>query len=66
MADIKGVAHECWMLSKMVMWWIIIGFVIAAFMNGYVPAEFFVAYFGPTLLGLLATLVLATIPVTRK
>lgn len=60
-ADAKSVVHEMWMLSKMVLWWILVGFMMAAFMNGYVPADIFTNYFGPTILGLLATLLLATV-----
>ena len=45
----------------MVLWWIIIGFIIAALIRAYVPPEIFMDYFGPSFLGLVLTLAFATI-----
>jgi uncharacterized membrane protein YraQ (UPF0718 family) len=59
--DIKGVVKGSWSLTKMVMWWILIGMIMAAFARAYIPAELFNVYLGATILGLVVTLVLATI-----
>ena len=45
----------------MVVWWILIGMILAAFARAFVPHEFFMKYMGPTLLGLGITLIFATI-----
>ncbi|MDH7507669.1 MAG: permease, partial [Candidatus Thermoplasmatota archaeon] len=58
---IKGTFKGSWALTKMVMWWLIIGMVMAAFVRSYIPAHLFEHYMGPTLLGLLVTLFFATI-----
>ena len=57
----KGTMKGSWTLTKMIMWWIIIGMTIAALADAYVPAHLFVTYMGPSLLGLFITLALATI-----
>jgi uncharacterized membrane protein YraQ (UPF0718 family) len=59
--DIKGVLQGSWSLSKMVMWWLLIGMAIAAFARGYIPTHLFMTYLGPSLLGLGVTLFFATI-----
>ena len=61
MEDIMGTLRGAWSLAKMVVWWILIGMILAAFAGTYVPHEFFMNYLGPTLLGLLITLIFATI-----
>jgi len=58
---IKGTLIGSWALTKMVMWWLIIGMIMAAFARAYIPQHYFMDYMGPTLLGLLVTLVFATI-----
>jgi hypothetical protein len=58
---VKGVVKGGWALAKMVVWWILIGMILAAFARTYVPHDFFMKYMGPTALGLLITLVFATI-----
>ena len=58
---IKGTLQGSWTLTKMVMWWLIIGMLMAAFARAYIPTQLFEEYMGPTLLGLLATLLFATI-----
>ena len=45
----------------MVLWWIVIGIMLASFAGAYIPAHFFHKFMGPTLLGLLVTLILATV-----
>ncbi len=58
---IKGTFRGSWALTKMVMWWLIIGMLMAAVARAYVPHELFKQYMGPSLLGLLVTLIFATI-----
>jgi hypothetical protein len=57
----KGVFYGSWSLSKMVLWWLLIGMLIAAFARAYIPFHLFEHYMGPTLLGILVTLLFATI-----
>jgi uncharacterized membrane protein YraQ (UPF0718 family) len=45
----------------MVLWWILIGFILAALIGAYVPHHIFMHYFGPTLGGLAMTLLVATV-----
>jgi hypothetical protein len=59
--SIRGVAKGSLNLANMVLWWILIGFLMAGFIGAYVPSHIFMTYFGPTLLGLLLTLAFATI-----
>lgn len=59
--DVKGVLKGTMDLSNMVLWWIILGMFIASLAGAYIPTHFFHRYMGPTLLGLLVTLGLATI-----
>ncbi|MEA3458959.1 MAG: permease [Candidatus Thermoplasmatota archaeon] len=58
---IKGTLQGSWSLTRMVMWWLVVGMVMASFARAYVPQHLFVEYMGPTLLGLLVTLFFATI-----
>ncbi|MFC1753420.1 permease [Thermoproteota archaeon] len=59
--DIRGVAKGSWTLSKMVLWWILIGMILASLARAFIPQHFFMTYMGATALGLVVTLVLATI-----
>lgn len=59
--DSKGIARGALALSDMVLWWIILGILIASFAGAYIPVHFFHQFMGPTLLGLIVTLALATI-----
>jgi uncharacterized membrane protein YraQ (UPF0718 family) len=59
--DARGVLKGSWSLTRMVMWWLLIGMAMAAFARGYVPSHLFMAYMGPGLLGLGVTLFFATI-----
>jgi uncharacterized membrane protein YraQ (UPF0718 family) len=59
--DLMGVLGSSWELAKMILWWIVIGMLIAAAIRAYVPTEIFMNYMGPTLSGLLVTLVFATV-----
>ncbi len=58
---IVGTFKGSWSLTKMVMWWLIIGMLIAAFARAYIPQNLFQEYMGPTVLGLVITLFFATI-----
>ncbi|MFH1413707.1 MAG: permease [Candidatus Omnitrophota bacterium] len=60
-ADLKGIVKGALALSDMVLWWIIIGIVIASIAGAYIPVHFFHKFMGPSLLGLIVTLILATI-----
>ncbi len=59
--DIHGVVAGAWSLAKMVVWWILIGMILAALARTFVPQHFFMKYLGPSLLGLGITLIFATI-----
>ncbi|MDD5382636.1 MAG: permease [Candidatus Margulisbacteria bacterium] len=48
-------------LANMVLWWIMIGALLASIAAAYLPAGFMQHYMGPTLLGMMITLLLATI-----
>jgi hypothetical protein len=56
-----GTFKGSWALTKMVMWWLIIGMIMASFANAYIPHEWFKQFMGPTIIGLLVTLLFATI-----
>tara|TARA_Y100000310_G_C20664853_1_gene806893 strand:- start:1189 stop:2325 length:1137 start_codon:yes stop_codon:yes gene_type:complete len=58
---VKGVLRGSWSLSKMVVWWILIGMILASFARAFVPTEFFHQYMGATILGLFITLIIATV-----
>jgi hypothetical protein len=58
---IKGTLSGSWALTKMVMWWLIIGMLMASFARGYIPPHLFMEYMGPSALGLAVTLFFATI-----
>ncbi len=59
--DFKGVIRGALALSDMVLWWIILGMLIASLAGAYIPVHFFHRFMGTTLLGLIVTLALATI-----
>jgi hypothetical protein len=59
--DVLGVLKGTKDLSNMVLWWIILGIFIASLAGAYIPTHFFHRFMGPTLIGLLVTLGLATI-----
>ena len=59
--SLRGVLSGSWLLSKMILWWLLIGILMAAFARAYVPKHLFVTYMGASLMGLLITLLFATI-----
>jgi uncharacterized membrane protein YraQ (UPF0718 family)/YHS domain-containing protein len=60
-SDLKGILEGAISLANMVLWWILIGIGIASFAGAYISTDIFQAYMGPNLLGLMVTLILATI-----
>lgn len=59
--DIRGIVSGSLSLGDMVLWWILIGMGLASLTAAYVPQSIFQNYMGPTALGMLITLVVATI-----
>ena len=59
--DSLGILQGALALSDMVLWWIILGVVIASLAGAYIPLHFFQRFMGPTAFGLIVTLMLATI-----
>ena len=58
---IHGTLQGSWSLMKMVLWWLIIGMLMASFARAFIPGHLFITYMGPSLVGLLITLFFATI-----
>lgn len=58
---VKGVWAGSVSLANMVLWWILIGVLIAALLGAYVPQNFYQSYLGPDVSGLLGTLLVATV-----
>ncbi|MCY3986960.1 MAG: permease [Candidatus Dadabacteria bacterium] len=59
--SVTGVLRGSLSLSNMVLWWLIVGLMVAVLIDIYVPGEFFMRYLGPDTGGLLLTLVGATV-----
>jgi len=59
--DLRGIAKGTLTLADMVLWWILIGVVLAGIASAYVPRSVFHRFFGPSWLGLLVTLTAATL-----
>jgi hypothetical protein len=59
--DLKGIARGSLNLSRMVLFWVALGFTFSAVLGTIVPPHWWSRYFGPTLLGLLGTLAVATL-----
>jgi hypothetical protein len=60
-ADLCGVIRGAAALSDMVLWWIVLGMMIASAAGAYIPVHFFHRFMGPTMGGLLVTLGLAAV-----
>ncbi len=58
---VLGILRGSWNLTKMVLWWILIGMLLASLARAFIPTEAFHQFLGPTLLGLFLTLAFATI-----
>jgi uncharacterized protein len=59
--DFKGVARGLIMLSQMVLWWILLGVLLASLAGTFIPVHFFHKFMNATFLGLITTLGLATV-----
>jgi uncharacterized membrane protein YraQ (UPF0718 family) len=57
----RGVTGGAMDLAVMVLPWILVGILLGGLVSTFVPEHIFHHYFGPTLLGLLVTLALATV-----
>ncbi len=60
MEDVHGVVSGAWGLAQMVLLWVAIGFTVSALIGSFVPHGWWSRYLGPTIPGLLLTLVVAT------
>jgi len=60
-ADLLGIWKGSVALADMVLWWMVIGLILASFAAAYVPGDWFLRYMGPTLPGLGVTLAFATV-----
>jgi len=60
-ADFKGVFTGMFALAEMVLGWIILGVLLASLAGAFIPVHFFHKFMGPTLMGLIITLILATV-----
>ena len=61
METIKGTLRGAWSLTKMVLWWLLIGMLMASIARAFIPPHLFMEYMGPTTIGLIVTLFFATI-----
>lgn len=59
--SITGVATGAMRLANMVLWWILIGILLAALIGAYVPHHLFTDYFDASFSGLCLTLLVATL-----
>lgn len=59
--NVRKMALSSWRESQMILRWIFFGFALAAAIRALVPDDVFAGYFGPTLLGLVLTLVATTV-----
>ena len=60
-SSLKGVSVGAINLANMVLWWIIVGFLIAVLIKAYLPHSVFHSYLGADFFGLIGTLLVATI-----
>lgn len=59
--DIAGSIENSWSLARMVLWWILLGMALSSFFSAYIPSGLFEKHMGPSLGGLLVTLLAATV-----
>ena len=59
--NLKRIARDGLTESQMILRWIFFGIVLACAIRAFVPSDFFAQYFGPSLVGLLFTLLAATV-----
>lgn len=58
---IKGIFSSSVSLANMVLWWILVGMGLASLAGAYIPQNIFQNYMGPTVIGMIVTLIVATI-----
>ncbi|MFC7337509.1 permease [Haloferula chungangensis] len=59
--NVKKIAKEGLSESKMILRWIFFGIVLAGAIRAFVPDDIFTQFFGPSMVGLLLTLLAATV-----
>lgn len=59
--DAKGILRGAKNLANMILWWLVLGIVLAGLIGAYVPSPIFTHYLGPTFTGLVLTLAAATV-----
>ncbi len=59
--DLNGIFKGAVSLGDMVLWWILLGAFIASMAGAYIPVHFFHQFMGPSIIGLLVCLGLATV-----
>lgn len=59
--DAAAVGRGALALADMTLWWVLIGVILSSVAATYIPENIFHRYMGPSMLGLLATLALATV-----
>ena len=60
-ADLKAIAHGTLQLAKMVAGWVFLGLVLASLSHAFVPPHWFQRFLGPSIAGLIGTLLFATV-----
>jgi hypothetical protein len=60
-ADARGIIGGAFALADMVVWWILLGMLLASIAAAYIPVHFFHRFMGPSLIGIAVTLALATV-----
>ncbi|MFH1428887.1 MAG: permease [Candidatus Margulisiibacteriota bacterium] len=58
---VKSIWKGSLSLANMVLWWILIGALLSSIAGAFIPESFMKAYMGTTILGLLVTLLIATV-----
>lgn len=59
--DMRGILEGTISLSRMVLWWILLGLGLASLAGAYIPQDFLRDYMGPTFSGTIVTLCVATV-----
>jgi hypothetical protein len=59
--DLRGIFQGAWTLGQMVLFWVSLGFFLSALLGTTIPEGWWSRFLGPTPLGLLATLGVATV-----
>lgn len=61
LSDFQKILIGAWHLVRMVLWWVLIGMTLAAFIGAYLPATLFQKWMAKDLTGMCVTLALATV-----